>query len=40
MMIYRILDKMKDEFKVFAKAATPGFVNTLTALITDLNGII
>ncbi|KJS01592.1 MAG: ATP-dependent helicase [Peptococcaceae bacterium BRH_c4a] len=36
MIIYRILDKMRDSFKVFAKSADrQGFVNTLSTLITE-----
>ncbi|MCL5057496.1 MAG: helicase-exonuclease AddAB subunit AddB [Actinobacteria bacterium] len=36
MIIYRILDKMRDSFKVFSKSADrQGFVNTLVALITE-----
>lgn len=36
MIIYRILDKMKDNLKVFAKPADrQGFVNTLSTLITE-----
>ncbi|MGI6712237.1 MAG: helicase-exonuclease AddAB subunit AddB [Bacillota bacterium] len=36
MIIYRILDKMKDSFKVFSKSAgRQGFVNTLSTLITE-----
>lgn len=36
MIIYRILDKMRDTFKVFAKSADrQGFVNTLANLITE-----
>ncbi|MHB1420600.1 MAG: helicase-exonuclease AddAB subunit AddB [Bacillota bacterium] len=36
MIIYRILDKMRDGFKVFAKSADrQGFVNTLSTLITE-----
>ena len=37
MIIYRILDKMRDKFKVFGKAAhRQGFVSTLSTLITEL----
>lgn len=36
MLIYRILDERKKDFKVFAKAAgRQGFVSTLTSLITE-----
>ncbi len=36
MIIYRILDKMRDNLKVFAKSADrQGFVNTLSTLITE-----
>lgn len=36
MIIYRILDKMRDSFKVFSKSADQkGFVNTLSTLITE-----
>lgn len=36
MIIYRILDKMRDSLKVFAKSADrQGFVNTLSTLITE-----
>ncbi|MHB1127998.1 MAG: helicase-exonuclease AddAB subunit AddB [Bacillota bacterium] len=36
MIIYRILDKMRDSFKVFAKSADrQGFVTTLSTLITE-----
>ncbi|HHV28420.1 helicase-exonuclease AddAB subunit AddB [Acetivibrio mesophilus] len=36
MILYRILDKMKDSFRVFSKAADrQGFVNTLSTLITE-----
>ncbi|RNC29814.1 MAG: ATP-dependent helicase/deoxyribonuclease subunit B [Candidatus Dichloromethanomonas elyunquensis] len=36
MLIYRILDKLKNEMKVFSKAADrEGFVNTLSTLITE-----
>ena len=36
MIIYRILDQMRDSLKVFAKPADrQGFVNTLSALITE-----
>ncbi|HWQ71118.1 MAG TPA: helicase-exonuclease AddAB subunit AddB [Desulfitobacteriaceae bacterium] len=36
MIVYRILDKMKNDLKVFANAADrQGFVNTLTALFTE-----
>ncbi len=36
MIIYRILDKMRDNLKVFAKSADrQGFVNTLSSLITE-----
>lgn len=36
MIIYRILDKMRDNFKIFAKSADrQGFVNTLAALFTE-----
>jgi len=37
MIIYRILDKMKDEFAIFHKSANcQGFVNTISTLITEL----
>ena len=37
MIIYRILDKMKDEFAIFQKSANcKGFVNTISTLITEL----
>jgi ATP-dependent helicase/nuclease subunit B len=37
MIIYRILDKMKDEFSIFHKSANcQGFVNTISTLITEL----
>ena len=36
MIIYRILDTMRDSFKVFSKSADrQGFVNTLAAMITE-----
>lgn len=36
MILYRILDKMRDDFRVFAKSADrQGFVNTLSTLITE-----
>ena len=36
MIIYRILDKMRDSFSVFSKSADrQGFVNTIAALITE-----
>lgn len=36
MLIYRILDKMRDSFKIFAKAyEREGFVNTVSSLITE-----
>ncbi len=37
MIIYRILDRLKDEFTIFHKSANcKGFVNTLSTLITEL----
>lgn len=37
MLIYRILDKMKDDFAIFHKSANcRGFVNTISSLITEL----
>ncbi|HEX2924959.1 MAG TPA: helicase-exonuclease AddAB subunit AddB [Ruminiclostridium sp.] len=37
MILYRILDKLKDEFTIFSRAAnSKGFVNTLSTLITEL----
>jgi ATP-dependent helicase/nuclease subunit B len=37
MILYRILDKMKDEFAIFHKSANcQGFVNTISNLITEL----
>jgi len=37
MILYRILDKMKDEFLIFHKSANcQGFVNTISTLITEL----
>lgn len=37
MIIYRILDKMKDELAIFHKSAnSQGFVNTISTLITEL----
>lgn len=37
MIIYRILDRLKDEFTIFRKSANcKGFVNTLSTLITEL----
>jgi ATP-dependent helicase/nuclease subunit B len=37
MIIYRILDKLKDQFAIFHKSANcKGFVNTLSTLITEL----
>lgn len=37
MLLYRILDKMKDEFLIFHKSANcQGFVNTISTLITEL----
>jgi len=36
MIIYRIMDKMRDSFKMFSKSADrQGFVNTISALITE-----
>jgi len=36
MILYRILDKMRDSFRVFSKSADrQGFVNTLSTLITE-----
>jgi len=36
MILYRILDKMRDNFQVFSKSADrQGFVNTLSTLITE-----
>jgi len=37
MILYRILDKMKDDFAIFHKSANcQGFVNTISNLITEL----
>ncbi|MHB8062957.1 MAG: helicase-exonuclease AddAB subunit AddB, partial [Ruminiclostridium sp.] len=37
MILYRILDKMKDDFAIFHKSANcQGFVNTISSLITEL----
>lgn len=37
MIIYRILDRLKEQFTIFHKSANcKGFVNTLTTLITEL----
>ncbi len=37
MILYRILDKLKDEFAIFHKSAnSQGFVNTISTLITEL----
>lgn len=37
MILYRILDKMKDSFLIFHKSANcQGFVNTISSLITEL----
>jgi len=36
MIIYRILDKMRDNFKIFSRSADrQGFVNTISGLITE-----
>ena len=37
MIIYRILDKLKDELSIFSKSAdSKGFVNTISTLITEM----